>query len=428
MIRDNLIMRICVRSFAWVYSFPIPIISFIYYVFYVTQRKSLLDELLPYTFSSEILNPSWSGFLHYWLGVELTRIELYKYCFCTIDKFEDWLEGWFNIGHKKSTINQIYRDNFAEWLSWGFFSISLETARNHLEYSKEIDEIIESVEKSKNIKFREGYNPNCECIKLTLDPVKAIPKPFILYTVKSILNGYWSSTLEFDIQEGSHPSRISYWYYDPHSRHDSFPSKKKCHKKPIVFIHGVGGGLFCYSNFIRKLSKLGRPLFLVELPYVSMQMVEDVPTMEETVREIKKMLISRNFQKAIFVGHSLGSVVCSWMLKEARKYIGGLILVDPIIFLLHHPNVAYNFKYRTPRAASECILYISSRYILPNKTYVYISENDNLVPSKEVYKYLVKHNVNVHMMHKLDHGSFLFDTRWENQIIADVLKCCNSRS
>ncbi|CAG8460052.1 21283_t:CDS:2, partial [Racocetra persica] len=264
-----------------------------------------------------------------------------------------------------------------------------EKVRNNPEYLKEVNEIIDTVEKSKKIKFREGYNPDCGCIKLTLDPVEAIPRPFVFYAVgvlsmlsmflsrnavflvtsafniilkfygfehfgsnESILNGYWSSTLEFDIQEGSPPSRISYWYYDPHFHHDSF-SPKKSRQKPIVFIHGVGGGLFCYSNFIRKLWKSNRPLFLVELPYVSLQMVEDVPTMEETVREIEEMLTSRNYSKATFVAHSLGTAVCAWIFKEARKRIGGLVLIDPIIFLLHHPNVAYNFKYRIPRAANE---------------------------------------------------------------------------
>ncbi|CAG8581329.1 12608_t:CDS:2, partial [Dentiscutata erythropus] len=353
------------------------------------------------------------------------RRELIDFCFCTVDKFESWLEGWFNIGHKKSSFNQIYKENLAEWISWSFFATSLKNIRNHPEYSEEINEIIDLIEKRMNVKFRQGYNPNCECIKLTLDPVQAIPRPFIFYATifllsfgfntflkfygfehygskNNILNGYWSSTLEFDIHEGYPPSKISYWYYNPHS---CFPSRKKGHLKPIVFIHGVGGGLFCYLNFIKKLRKLDRPLFLVELPYVSMQMVEDVPTMEETVREIEEMLVSRNYPKAVFVGHSLGTAVCAWMVKEARKRISGLVLIDPIIFLLHYPNVAYNFKYRIPQAANE----------------------DNLVPSKEVYKYLTKNNVNVHMMHKLDHSSFLFNSHWEDKIINDILKCSNSR-
>jgi pimeloyl-ACP methyl ester carboxylesterase len=171
---------------------------------------------------------------------------------------------------------------------------------------------------------------------------------------ESILNGYWSSTLEFDIQEETSklsPSRISYWYYNPSDN----ALLKKNHQKqqPIVFIHGIGCGICVYSNFIRKLYKLNRPLFLVELPHVSMRMVEDVPTMEETVREIEEMLTSKGFPKATFVAHSLGTAVCAWMIKEARKRVGGCVLIDPICFLLHYPDVAYNFVYREPAAANE---------------------------------------------------------------------------
>ena len=38
------------------------------------------------------------------------------------------------------------------------------------------------------------------------------------------------------------------------------------------------------------------------------------------------------------------------------------LLVDPITFLLHHPTVAYNFLYRTPKRANEWQLwYFASR-------------------------------------------------------------------
>lgn len=171
---------------------------------------------------------------------------------------------------------------------------------------------------------------------------------------ESILNGYWSSTLEFDIQEETSklpPSRISYWYYNPG---DTAIQKKNYQKQqPIVFIHGVGGSFWFYANFVRKLYKLNRPLFLVELPYVSMRMVEDVPTMEETVREIEEMLMSKGFSKATFVAHSLGTAVCAWIIKEARKRVSGCVLTDPICFLLHYPDIAYNFVYREPLAANE---------------------------------------------------------------------------
>ncbi|RIA98659.1 Alpha/Beta hydrolase protein [Glomus cerebriforme] len=399
-------------------------------------------------------------------------------CLNTVENFETWLEGWFKVGNKKTRFDQIYRGNIEEWLGWSFFSSPIEIVRQNTEYINELYDIINVIENEKRVKFPEGYNPDVKCIRLTLDPVKAIPRPFIFYVMififnyinyivlrifgfehyglnESILHGYWSSTLEFDIQEETSklaPSRISYWYYNPN---DSTPLKKNHQKKqkqqPIVFIHGVGGGLWFYIKFVRRLYKLNRPLFLVELPYVSMRMVEDVPTMEETVREIEEMLISKGFSKATFVAHSLGTAVCAWVIKEARKRVGGCVLIDPICFLLHYPDVAYNFVYREPMAANEhathlfasselyisyyfarhfhwfqSALYVHPRNILPTNTHVYLSEHDNIVPSTEVYKYLVKNNVSVHMMRGLDHASYLFRPDWEDKIINDVLRCCNA--
>ncbi|CAG8501948.1 11917_t:CDS:2 [Acaulospora morrowiae] len=504
MIGDSLIARICIRVLMWVWSFAIPFLSFIYYLFYVTQRKSLLVEWFPNTFSSEIIDTSIFVFLHYWLGFELVfhlyfevtrsrfqklsqpvvppkhvRAELLKDCLATLDNFETWIEGWFNVGHKKTAFNNIYRENFAEWysylsLAWSFFSASLKEVRQNPEYSIELEEIINTIEAQKKVRFPEGRNPECECIRLTLDPVKAIPRPFVVYVAiflmnyafslllkfygfkrfgskESILNGYWSSTLEFDIQEesSSSPSQITYWYYNPQSNNESL--SKKGQQKPIVFIHGVGGLCF-YVSFVKRLRNLERPLFLVELPCVAMQLAEDAPIMEETVREIEIMLNDRGFSKATFVSHSLGTAVCAWIVKEARKLVGGLVLVDPIVFLLHYPDVAYNFVYRNPIAANEYLttffasrelytsryfsryfhwfqstIFISSRNILPTNTYVYLSEHDNIVPSKHVHKYLNKNNVAVRMMHELDHACFLFNSTWQKEIIKDVKRCCNAR-
>jgi len=404
------------------------------------------------------------------------RAELLHNCLNTVDKFETWLLGWFNANSKKKAkFDQIFRGNMEEWLAWSFFASNLEEIRKNAEYMNEIHEVIRIIENEKKVKFPEGYNPDVQCIRLTLDPIRSIPRPFVFYVVifmlnyvyyivlrlfgfehygsrESILNGYWSSTLEFDIQEETSklsPSRICYWYYNPS---DSARLKKNHQKQqPIVFIHGVGCGLFPYSNLIRKLYKLNRPLFLVELPYVSMRMVEDVPPMEETVREIEEMLASKGFPKATFVAHSLGTAVFASIIKEARKCVGGCVLIDPICFLLHYPDVAYNFVYREPVAANEhatylfgsselyisyyfsrhfhwfqSALFISPRNMLPANTHIYLSEHDNIVPSSDVYKYLVKNNISVHMMRELDHSSFLLRPDWEDRIVNDVLRCCNA--
>ncbi|CAG8600201.1 4611_t:CDS:2 [Funneliformis caledonium] len=502
MISDSLIARAVIKLVAIIYS-SVPIISTIYYIFYVINHKSLLVELFPDAFSATFMNSSISVFLHYWLGFELVfhlyflttvtrfqkllppvipskhaRVELLNNCLNSVDKFDHWIEGWFCVGKKKAKFDQIHRENVEEWLAWSFFASHIEEIRQNTEYITELYDMIDFIENAKKVKFPEGYNPDIRCIRLTLDPIRAIPRPFIFYVAifmlnyvyyvilrlsgfehyglkYSVLNGYWSSTLEFDIQEEtikSSPSRISYWYYNPNLHNENAPLKKNHQKQqPIVFIHGVGVGLFCYFKFLRKLYKLNRPLFLVELPYVSMRLIEDVPTMEETVQEIEEMLTSHGFPKATFVAHSLGTAVCAWVIKEARKRVGGCVLIDPICFLLHYPHVAYNFVYREPKAANEHVTYlfasrelhishyfarhfhwfqsvffVTHRNALPANTHVYVSEHDNIVPSSDVYKYLAKNNISVHMMRGLDHSSYLFRSDWEDRIVSDILRSCNA--
>ncbi|CAI2194385.1 6854_t:CDS:2, partial [Funneliformis geosporum] len=223
-------------------------------------------------------------------------------------------------------------------LAWCFFGSTIEEVRQNTEYITELYESIVTIENVKKVKFPEGYNPDVRCVRLSLDPIKAIPRPFVFYVAVfllnylfniilrlagfehyglkySVLNGYWSSTLEFDIQEEtikSSQSRISYWYYNPNSHNENAPLKKNHQKQqPIVFIHGVGGGLFCYFNFLRKLYNLNRPLFLIELPHVSMRLIEDVPTMEEIIQMISDSLIARAIVRLVATIYSSVPIISS---------------------------------------------------------------------------------------------------------------------
>jgi|tagenome__1003787_1003787.scaffolds.fasta_scaffold20115423_1 pimeloyl-ACP methyl ester carboxylesterase len=82
-------------------------------------------------------------------------------------------------------------------------------------------------------------------------------------------------------------------------------------KSAIVLIPGISGGLWCYVLLIRQLLRQeeDREIFIVELPYVSMRIVEDVPTMLETTSELCNMLAVYGHASAVFLGHSLGTAV-----------------------------------------------------------------------------------------------------------------------
>ena len=76
--------------------------------------------------------------------------------------------------------------------------------------------------------------------------------------------------------------------------------------------------------------------------------------------QIKTMLDTHGFDKAIIVGHSLGTVVAGWMATYAMNRISGLVLIDPVCFLLNYHDTAYNMLHRIPSKFAEesIILYI----------------------------------------------------------------------
>lgn len=65
------------------------------------------------------------------------------------------------------------------------------------------------------------------------------------------------------------------------------------------------------------------------------------------------MLTSQGYNHAIFVAHSFGTAVASWLATFAPKRIGGLVMVDPICFLLNYHHVAFNMLHRVPKQPME---------------------------------------------------------------------------
>ncbi|KAI8055863.1 hypothetical protein BDF22DRAFT_672576 [Syncephalis plumigaleata] len=213
---------------------------------------------------------------------------------------------------------------------------------------------------------------------------------------------------------------------------------------PIVITHGIGIGMSSYLKFIWCVFQATRgnaPIYLVELPHVSMRFHGRAPTVPETVRELDAALVERGHSKAVFVGHSLGSTIVAGMCRHARKRVAAAVLVDPICFLLHLPTVAYGFVHRRPARANErFIAFFASRELfisrfisrsfhwyhscmwaddLPSNATVFLSRDDLLVPSLEVSKYLERHRVQQHMM-PLDHAQFMINSHWESQIVKQI--------
>ncbi|KAF7729575.1 hypothetical protein EC973_004250 [Apophysomyces ossiformis] len=434
------------------------------------------------------------------------RIDIFWNCLHTITDIKTWAVGWYYDAETKEhpTFDEIRRENVALWFAWAFWHDHLDRVERIPKYKAELDWMITTTEKHFKVIFPKGYNQRLQCIRLNLDPVQAVHRPLIFYVVIYLCTVMFNALFLEAIWEfkqcqslpgvlwGGFLSWIDRWRGHHHYHHHHPPNGKNSQvqhsvatendnhrdkgeghhsvvywyrpvpdstKTPLVFIHGIGAGPLCYGEFIHRLAHLDRPMFCVELPYVSMHMVEMVPTAEETVQSIKTMLQTHGHEQAIVVAHSLGTAVTSWLMSMAPECIAGTVMIDPICFLLHYHHVGFNFVHRIPKRPLEYILYYCasrelhiSHYIsrhfqwfqtiffvhptstsqppcLPtvvepnsplSNAAIFLSERDGIVDSLVVATYLKERGVNAKIMPGMEHAEFLVNWKWRKHILEQV--------
>jgi pimeloyl-ACP methyl ester carboxylesterase len=130
----------------------------------------------------------------------------------------------------------------------------------------------------------------------------------------------------------------------------------------VLFIHGIGIGLYPYTNFLRDLkakefggdnAEVG--IIALEIMPVSSRITHPALEKDVMVREIRAIVKHHGWSRFILVSHSYGSIISTHLLKSplTAPLIGPVVLVDPVSFLLHLPDVAYNFTARQPVRANE---------------------------------------------------------------------------
>jgi pimeloyl-ACP methyl ester carboxylesterase len=149
---------------------------------------------------------------------------------------------------------------------------------------------------------------------------------------------------------------LTYWHR-PHT------SKTRL---PILFIHGIGIGLYPYTDFLRELNTGGDKgrdgdvgIIALEIMPISSRITHSALEKDVMVREIQTILKHHGWAKFILVSHSYGSIISTHLLKSplTAPAIGNVVLIDPVSFLLHLPDVAYNFTARQPVHANEHLLW-----------------------------------------------------------------------
>ncbi|CAL1694590.1 unnamed protein product [Somion occarium] len=393
---------------------------------------------------------------------EEERKALFSRCFARV-RDTDQAAGWFFA----SPPHEIFRDNIAEWLLWALFS----SDRNgREEWEDEIEQYIQAMEKLMGHKFKTGWNESVGCMKVSMDPVVSLHRPFIWYLIISIVDTYTTILLACNgfipyLQHDWHfhfpphvlahwarkapTDRLSYWYR---------PHRSKT-KHPILLLHGIGIGLWTYVPFLLEIVKEDPEVGIIAIENLPISMRMSPPPLDRfaMLDAITKILDYHELPNVVVASHSYGTITAAHMFKDAKlqKRIAASLFIDPITFLLHLPSVAFNFLYREPKTANEWQLwYFASRdpdiarclsrhffwienvlwkeELKDRRVGVVLSGRDQIVDSIEVWRYLTGEadkdpefrwatdNLEILYYPDLDHSK-VFDTAEQRRPLVEMI-------
>ncbi|KAF2117333.1 hypothetical protein BDV96DRAFT_598247 [Lophiotrema nucula] len=304
------------------------------------------------------------------------RQELFQRCCENIPNPEYYVSKWL-LG---ASSNAIRRDNVKEFFRWALLNRGDKDIQKKGEEGREEDEELESyVDGVETLLGRplEHGRGSAKSLRLTVDEVNMAHRPFLWYCIVGLVDTltaaylryhgfvlhrtplrYWPFLFPFRLadfftRQTSPTAGMSYWYR-PHT------SKTRL---PILFIHGISMGLYSYAQFLAEIPKSDSlaaedgevGIIAIELMPISFRITGEMPTAEELCRQISVILDAHGWDKVVLASHSYGSVITKHLLKNdlTKDKIGPMVLIDPVAFMLHLPDVAYNFTARKPKGANE---------------------------------------------------------------------------
>ncbi|KAH8722939.1 hypothetical protein GQ44DRAFT_342004 [Phaeosphaeriaceae sp. PMI808] len=314
------------------------------------------------------------------------RKELFWKCWNKIPHPEYFISRWFLSARP----GEIKSDNLREFYEWALLNRGTETEdakikraqerpQECIEEAEELDAYVQGIETLLGRKIEPGRG-SAQSMRLSVDAVSMSHRPVIWYIIVMLVDTFTAAYLRYTgfflyrthlpsalaifpprpaalfTRRLSPAADLSYWYR-PHT------SKTRL---PLLFIHGIGIGLYPYAKFFDEINRFDQTdgdgeigIIAVEFMPISFRITGPILDRDETCRQINMILERHGFEKVVLVSHSYGSVVSTHLLQNTTTAakIGPILFVDPVTFLLHLPDVAYNFTARKPRTANEHQLY-----------------------------------------------------------------------
>lgn len=368
--------------------------------------------------------------------------------------FRNCLRTWF----KKVPWSHVKLSDVRRWLYWSIFNAKMGPYKDIKESERiHLDAAVELLEKRVGCKIddSEWTTPTAvEPMRLTVDPVQIVGRPFIFYALIKTMNWtvqkYYES--QYGTQYGCH-NDLEYLLRIPEGWSNLSPAS------PLIFIHGLGMGILQYHLLFTHLYETitDRPILILIQPHISQDIFHKnflrpmdrretsqrlasliealgwthvdhrqrlntetrVAALDEDEKEMTKAVVEEG-KGVTILSHSNGSYVHAWMLKEHPHLVTRSGFVDPVTFCSWEGDVCYNFIYRAPMTGMELIM----KYFVgmelgvanllqrnfdwvdnslwfeeipnardPSKTMFILGGKDAIVHSQRVRKYLRSHGV-----------------------------------
>ncbi|KAF8967276.1 hypothetical protein BDZ97DRAFT_1916888 [Flammula alnicola] len=271
------------------------------------------------------------------------------------------------------------REDVIDWLLWALFSSSREETSIE-DYREELDGYLKEIEKIVGKELDEGHSSGdrLRSMRITLDPVLMLHRPLIWYMIVALVDAYTSVVLAYlgfkhytprepEWRRTFPPRPVLYFLSRPAPPGVVTPYWYRQHtsasKLPVVFLHGIGIGLYPYISFLRSIiyggdSDVG--ILLPEMMSICMHMtprsvpprglmlaslnliLESLQEEEEAVlrkerqlnpvedadAEIRRPLLSgqretlgsesrrTGWDRVLLSAHSYGTFVAGWIVRE----------------------------------------------------------------------------------------------------------------
>ena len=262
------------------------------------------------------------------------RIALSERCLATVDNPESYLSKWF-MG---VPLAQIRRDNVKEFFCWAFLDGQMTDAELD---DEELEGYVSRMEEKFGIHIPPG-RADIQCLRLTLDRVPMLERSLFWYLVRLAAIGLTQEgrvdVLQCIMIVDMATSFRLHWHRFHHyrtplvrflhvfpprtqtllSRHVS-PSAKVSYwhrphtsttRLPVLFLHGIGIGLFPYAPFLAELNRPhpdedGEPgVIALEIMPVSFRITSPALSKHEMRMQIQTILRHHGWTKYVLVTHS----------------------------------------------------------------------------------------------------------------------------